>query len=66
MIKAKSPTDIEGIYNQYLDEKQELELEAEMLAEMEGEYRGAIEGAMRIFLPARSAGLETGSLENRT
>ena len=31
----------------YLDEKQELELEAEMLAEMEGEYRGAIEGAMR-------------------
>ena len=23
MIKAKSPTDIEGIYNQYLDEKQE-------------------------------------------
>ena len=24
----------------YLDEKQELELEAEMLAEMEGEYRG--------------------------
>tara|TARA_B100000900_G_C20041906_1_gene498331 strand:- start:275 stop:415 length:141 start_codon:yes stop_codon:yes gene_type:complete len=26
----------------YLDEKQELELEAEMLAEMEGKYRGAM------------------------
>ena len=23
MIEVKSPTDIEGIYNQYLDEKQE-------------------------------------------
>ena len=28
----------------YLDEKQELELEAEMLADMEGEYRGGDRG----------------------